>query len=101
MAQPNTPGKYPSGRMDYLTVDDSTGGTGGTVANTPGTYPSPRMDYLTVDDRTGGTGDTDDDLSDWDAPVEVDLSEPPVPRTVNNNNHVCMIILFNNDNLCK
>ncbi|XP_041351030.1 inositol-trisphosphate 3-kinase B-like isoform X3 [Gigantopelta aegis] len=45
------------------------------------------MDYLTVEVRSTGAGDTDDDLSDWDAPVEVDLSEPPVPRTVNNNNN--------------
>lgn len=24
--------------------------------------------------------DTDDDLSDWDGPIEVDLLDPPLPR---------------------
>nr|KAG5712416.1 hypothetical protein BaRGS_023995 [Batillaria attramentaria] len=36
--------------------------------------PSPQ--YLVVDRGI----DTDDELSDWDAPVDVDLLDPPVPR---------------------
>lgn len=37
--------------------------------------PGP-MHYLVVDRGH----DTDDDLSDWDAPVEIDLLDPPVHK---------------------
>ncbi|KAL8594399.1 hypothetical protein ACOMHN_032986 [Nucella lapillus] len=37
--------------------------------------PGP-MQYLVVE----RAGDTDDDLSDWEAPVDVDLGDPPLPR---------------------
>ncbi|XP_046545206.1 inositol-trisphosphate 3-kinase B-like [Haliotis rubra] len=38
-----------------------------------------RHHLCVMDTRTGDA--TDDDLSDWDAPVEVDLAAPPTPRT--------------------
>ena len=41
----------------------------------PPLSPGP-MQYLVVDRGL----DTDDELSDWDAPVEIDLLDPPVPK---------------------
>lgn len=41
-----------------------------------GSRPAPSMQFLVVDRAI----DTDDELSDWDAPVDVDLLDPPINR---------------------
>ncbi|XP_048259872.1 inositol-trisphosphate 3-kinase B-like isoform X3 [Haliotis rufescens] len=57
----------------------------GKTETLPKTKPSPssptvsRHHLCVINTRTGDA--TDDDLSDWDAPVEVDLAAPPTPRT--------------------